>query len=277
MSADIDGILDGIVIDGPDAADSVPGSRRPALIKLTTDIESLVDDLETGFNSRASILRWARSSITKTLGEVPTSWYGELSAQFRGVRDRDGERVLLEALLVENQRTLDLDQDAVDELKRRIAIEVLEPAFHSAFRSLRNDATEYVDSDGSSETEHEAHKQSFIAMRPYLSETDRYQRVAVGTLLDGLDDAGEIRRWGAVLEHATHGEIPQRFVKGCLCEPSTRSLLTESDPTVAQERARELFAAHHLLPAFNRGVRDLRSRSKEEADAEYEQKEVPSI
>jgi hypothetical protein len=32
-----------------------------------------------------------------------------------------------------------------------------------------------------------------------------------------------------------------------------------------------------LLPAFNRGVRDLRSRSKEEADAEYEQKEVPSI
>lgn len=277
MGGKIADILDGAVIEGPGMDKSVSGSRRPALIKLTTDIESLVNQLETGFSDRADILRWARSSITKTLGEVPTSWYRELAAQFRGVSDRAGERVLLEALLVENCRTLDLDSSAVDELKRRIAIEVLEPAYHSAFRSLRNDATEYVDSDGASETDHDAHKQSYIAMRPYLTEIDRYQRVVIGSLIDGLDDDGEIRRWGAVLEHATHGEIESGFVNRCLREPSTRSLLTETDPTVAQERARELFAAAHLLPAFNRGVRDLRSRSKEEASAEHEEKKVPSI
>lgn len=265
MTNGIDAILDDSpVTPASDLDGSVPESRRPALRRLTLDVEELVDDLERGFSDRAGILRWARRSIVRTLGEVATSWYRELGTQFRGVPDRRGERVLLEAILVEDSRTQELGEDAVDELRRRIAVEVIEPAYHAAYRSLRGDASEYVDDADSSGSDTNPAAQSYIAMRPYLDEIDDYQRVAVDALLAGLDDAGEIRRWGAILEHGTHGELPSGFVSSCLREPSTRTLILEDDPTVAQTRARELFAAYHLLPRFNLGVRDLRGRSKEE-------------
>jgi len=41
------------------------------------------------------------------------------------------------------------------------------------------------------------------------------------------------------------------------------------------KRARELFCAHHLIPQFNRGVRDLAGRAKEQPDAEKQERETP--
>ena len=275
MTKRIDAILGETPIEpAADLDGSVPDSRRPALRRLTLDVEELVSSLERGFDGRAGILRWARSSITRTLGEIATDWYRELGSQFRGVPDRAGERVLLEGMLIDSERTHDLDDEAVDELRRRIAVEVIEPAYHAAYRSLRADATEYVDDDNSADSDTNPAKQSFIAMRPYLDEIDEYQEIAVAALLAGLDDAGEIRRWVAILEHGTHGELPDRFASRCLREPSTRTLLLEDDPTPAQQRARELFAAFHLLPRFNAGVRDLRGRSKEEVSPDQSRLEA---
>lgn len=275
MTDRIDAILsDTSVEPAADLDGSVPDSRRPALRRLTLDVEELVSDLERGFSDRAGVLRWARESITRTLGEISTDWYRELGSQFRGVPDRAGERVLLEAMMVESSRTMDLDDAAVDELRRRLEVEIIEPAYHAAYRSLRSDATEYVDDDNSTDSDTNPATQSYIAMRPYINEIDEYQEIAVAALLAGLDDAGEVRRWGAILELATHGELPDRFVSRCLREPSTRSLLLDEEPTTAQQRARELFAAYHLLPRYNRGVRDLRGRSKEEVSPDQSRSEA---
>lgn len=280
VTTEINQILDGSPLEQPDAdmQRSVPESRRPALVRLSLDVEELVSDMETGFQSREEVLRWARRMIPRTLGEIPTEFYRELSKQFGGVIDDDRERTLLAALLVDRERTLEMDTEAVDQLRQRLAVHIIEPAYRRAFRALRNSATEYVDDgDSSSDSEHDPARQRYIAMRPVMDELDQYQRVGVDCLLAGLEDRDGIRRWGTVLELATHGELPEGFVRRCTEEQSTRTLLTAENPSLGQQRARELFAATFLLPAYNRGVRDLRDRAKEEANAERQETEVASL
>lgn len=288
---EIDKILDGSPIERPDSelSTEVPASRRPALVRLSMDVEQLVDELETGFQSREEILRWARRMIPRTLGEIPTSFYAELGTQFRGVLNDERERTLLAALLVDRERTLEIDPTAVDSLRRRLAVDVIEPAYARAFRELRDSATEYVDESGdgpNGDSEHSPAKQRYIAMRPVFDELDEYQRVAIDCLLGdvrdpddvgGLEDIDGVRRWGTLLHLATHGEIEPHFIGKCVRQESTLELLTADPPSTAQQRARELFAAFYLLPRYNDGVRDLRSRAKEEPSAERAEKEVPSI
>jgi hypothetical protein len=66
---------------------------------------------------------------------------------------------------------------------------------------------------------------------------------------------------------ATHGEIDETFIARCVREPSTRTVLLED----SAREARELFAAHYLLPMFNAGVRDLAGRSGEAPKAERQE------
>jgi hypothetical protein len=217
--------------------------------------------------------------IPRTLGEVDTEFYAELATQFRGVWHDERERVLLSAMLTDQARLLEMTPDAAEEIRSRIAVTVIEPAFFRGFRSLRKSATEYVDDSegGSSGADHDPAKQRYVAMRPVLNEIDNYQRIAVEALLAGFIDDDAIRRWCSLLELATHGELADDFVMRCVREESTSALLTATEPTAGQQRARELFAATHLLPAFNNGIRDLRARAKEEADPDRDPLEVTSI
>ena len=255
---------------------AVPESRRPALVRLALDIEGLIEELEAGFASRTEILRWLRRLITRTLGEVDTGFYRQMSTQFRGLANDGRERTLLAALLREDARVRELDPDVIDRLRHELVVEFIEPAFHRAFRSLRKSATEYVDEDGDS-SDHNPLKQRYIAMRPALDELDSLQEQALETLLAGFADRRHIRQWGTVLELATHGEISEGFIQRATRERSTHALLTASEPTPAQQRARVLFAAHYLLPSMNRGVRELRDRTKEEPHAEQEDRDRASL
>jgi len=100
----------------------------------------------------------------------------------------------LAALLDGSSRDRELDPDAVGDLRRDVATEVIDPAFRRAFRQLRKSATEYVDDESSSDTEHNPAKQRYIAMRPALDELDGYQERAVDAVVDGLEDADAVRR-----------------------------------------------------------------------------------
>jgi hypothetical protein len=261
----------------------IPESRRPALVRLCLDVEELVEELMSGFGSRSEVLRWARRMVPRTLGEIETSFYESFAGEFRAagtrgagrIEDVDEERVLLSALLDGSSRSRDVPPDAVVDLRRDVATEVIDPAFRRAFRQLRKSATEYIDSEDSSETDTDPDKQRYIAMRPALDELDEYQRRAVDAVLDGLEDVDQLRRWTTLVELASHGEVRDDVLRRSVREESTRSLLTESDATDAQGRARELYVAFYLLPAFNRGVRDLRDRAKEEPDADRARKPAP--
>jgi hypothetical protein len=221
--------------------------------------------------------------VPRTLGEIETSFYESFAGEFRAagtrgagrIEDVDEERVLLSALLDGSSRSRDVPPDAVVDLRRDVATEVIDPAFRRAFRQLRKSATEYIDSEDSSETDTDPDKQRYIAMRPALDELDEYQRRAVDAVLDGLEDVDQLRRWTTLVELASHGEVRDDVLRRSVREESTRSLLTESDATDAQGRARELYVAFYLLPAFNRGVRDLRDRAKEEPDADRKRKPAP--
>jgi hypothetical protein len=258
-------------------------SRRPALVRLCLDVEDLVDELRAGFEDRSDVLRWGRRMIPRTLGEVRTEFYRALAEQFRAagprgdrrIDDVDRERTLLSALLEGSSRSREIPPDAVGEIRRDVATEVIDPAFRRAFRSLRKSATEYVDDEDSEDSDHDPARQRYIAMRPALDELDEYQRRATGAVLEGLEDADQLRRWSTLVELASHGEIDDDVLRRSCREESTIELLTSGEGSDAQERGRELFVAFYLLPAFNRGVRDLRDRAKEEPDADRVQKSVP--
>lgn len=179
-------------------------------------------------------------------------------------------------------------RDAVERLiteQRELVIATyFRPGFDRAYRQLREDAVEYVDEADEGDG-HVASDQNYLLMRPGLDELDDRQSRALSMALDGLDEpATIIGRWGDLVEEATEGEINQTmrhrdheldFVERCYKEPSTRELLT-SDHN-ATRRARELFAAYHLLPAFNRGVRYRLHKSGELPDADRTESERKQI
>jgi len=247
-------------------------SRRPALAKLTSDLEDLRRDLRAGFSSRQAVIGWMQRLSVRTLGELPNRWYSELGDQFRGVPSTNGERTLLAALLDDANRTRAMDAATAEELRERLFALTIRPAYHRAFRQLRADAGEYLDDDGT-ESQHAAARQRWIAMRPALDELERYQQRAIATLLEGFDDRSEIIDWGNTVELATHGELPGEFVARCYREESTADMLTS--PATSAKRGRELFAAYHLLPRFNAGVADLAGRTSEQPDAEKQERETP--
>lgn len=240
-------------------------SHRPALVKLSDDLEGLRSELLEGFESRREVLEWMQRLSVRTLGELPDRWFHELGSQFRGIPSDGRERTLLSALLRSSKRRREMDDEAAEELRERLYALTIRPAYHRAFRQLRADAGEYLDADGS-DSQHAAARQRWIAMRPALDELESYQEDALATLLDGLEDRAAILDWGSKLELATHGELPGEFVARCYREESTAQLLTGDEETDA--RGRELFWADHIAPIANRGVRDLAGRTKESPDAE---------
>jgi len=240
-------------------------SNRPALVKLTDDLEDLRDELLAGFPSRRAVLEWMQQLSVRTLGQLPDRWFDELGAQFRGVPESGEERTLLSALLNGSQRTRGMDDETAKELRERLYALTIRPAYHRAFRQLRADAGEYLDG-GETDSQQTAANQKWIAMRPALDELEEYQKRALGDLLDGLEDKSAILNWGNDLEQATHGELPGEFVARCYREESTAEILTGRSTTVS--RARELFWADHLAPIANAGVRDLGGRTSEQPDTE---------
>jgi len=249
------------VRDESDATEFV----RPALVRLKLDLEQLETELYDGFGRRRDVLDWMQRLCVRTLGRTRQEFIEGLGRQFRGRVDDRRERVLLSALLVPAARERDLDAEVVKELRERLNATVLAPAYHRALRHLRKDAGEYIDSaQESTASGHDPQVQRYIAMRPAVDELDDNQSNVLETVLDGFDEPADILEWGRDLELATHGEIPDDFTRRCYVEQSTRRMLLSG--ARADERARELFAATYLMPAFNRGVRDLVGRAGEQPD-----------
>lgn len=258
-SADVDGKFD--------PSEELDGSYRPALVKLVEDVRDSERRLLRGFGSRREILLWTQELAVRTLGEMPQDWFHQMARQFRGVPSSDHERTLVSTLLRPNYRTRDLEEAKAREFRRQLSARTIRPAAHRAFRELRADAGEYVDNGDSDQ--HAPGKQQYVAMRPAIHELHENQESTLESLLDGFDDREGILDWGHDLELATHGEIDEAFVTRCYGERSTRRLLTGADQS--DRRGRELFAAHYLIPVYNRGVRDLAGRAKEQANEQREE------
>ena len=250
--------------------DSPMESFRPALVKLTDDLRRHEQELFRGFGSRREVLEWTRSLAVHTLGELPQDWFHAMATQFQGTPASGKERLLMAALLTPSVRKRDVDDDAAAEFRRQLTAQTIRPAAHRAFRELRADATEYI--DDSSDGQHAASRQRFVAMRPAIDELAENQERTMNRLLEGFEDREAILDWGHDVELATHGEIPEEFVTRCYQEDPTWRTLVGRDP--ADARARELFAAKYVVPFYNRGIRDLAGRAGEHPDADREETEV---
>ena len=233
---------------------------RPALVRLTEDVDDVVQDLRAGFESRREIVAWEQRLAVRTFGQIPQRWYRGL-ARALGTSE---ERVLVAVLLREDARERDVPADVVDRVRERFAASVIAPAYRRAFRHLRKDAGEYVE-DGRA-AEHDPFSQQHVAMRPALEELEDWQQRGLAALFDGLEDADGIHTWGQVVQLATHGEISDEFILRCHRERSTRRVLL--DESEYADRARVAFGARFLVPAYNAGVRELAGRAGEMPDAE---------
>jgi len=246
-----------------------PEPYRPALVTLSSDVRERVDELQRGLASERRVLEWLQEVTIRTLGRIDTRVYADMTRQFRG-----SQGMLLAALVrpsARRGRMRGLDSDVAERLRERLVAHYVMPAHRDAFRKLRTDATEYVDAGGDGDA-HNPERQKFIAMRPALSELETWQERALDSLLDGFDERGEILDWGQDVLLATHGELDQEWATRVYDEDSTVDILLGETPE--DERARRLFAAHHLLPQFRAGVRVLAGRAGEVADEGTERTEA---
>lgn len=254
-------------------------SYRPSLVRLTKDVEDLrtgsvgsntrySGSLHDGFETRADVLWWLQALSVRTLGQVEQEFYVRMGRQFK-TKAPDDERTLLACLLVEPNRTKEVDPVTAKQTRLRTAADVVLPAFHRAFRHLRKSATEYTGEPGKDEKERpDSLKQRYIAMRPAIDEINEWQTRTLDAILDGLSDREAIIEWCQWLELATHGETEDGFTSRCYRENETANLLTSSDD--AHQWAREAFAAQAILPMFNLGVRDLSGKAGEFPDEKPE-------
>jgi hypothetical protein len=252
-----------------DAADR-PDPWRPALVTLTDDTRELVDELQRGLDSERRALEWFQQITIRTLGQLDNVVYSDLARQLRGPQG-----VLLASLLrpsARRGRMSGLGDETAERVRERLLAHKIFPAHQSAFRELRTDATEYVDA-GDDGDAHDPSRQSFIAMRPALTELEEWQERALARLLDGFEERGEILDWAPDVVLASHGELERDWVTRIYDEEPTVAVLTGDSERAA--RARRLFAAHHILPRFRDGVRVLFGRAGELADAETDEMEVP--
>lgn len=257
--------------------DEVNEIRRPALRKLTIDAEDLSQRLREGFHNRRRLIEWAQETIPKLLGEIPTWFYNRLAIQLQAPLSDDLEMRVALAALLDKPATANISDHAAEEIRRGLAVNVLEPAFIRGLRALRRDAGSYVGESRSQNYDHrQPDKQSYPAMRPSLQELHEFQQEALAGVLDGLEDRDAIVRWGNWVINATNGEPVleeslreslvhgSTFVQVCVNDDVVREILTDDDPGPRERRMRQIYATKYLLPAFNRGVQHLRGKANEE-------------
>jgi len=245
-----------------------PEPYRPALVTLSEDIRGLSEELTDGLESEERALEWLQEVTIRTLGELDSRVYQDMTRQFRS-----SQGLLLAALLRPSARSADLsiEESKATQVRERLLARYVHPAHRSAFRELRTNATEYT-REASEGDAHNPERQNHIAMRPALSELEKWQQRALTELLDGFEEVGEILDWGHDVLLATHGELSRDWVTRVVEERSTvETLLSDSR---ADARARRLFASHHLMPRYRAGIRVLSRRAAELPSEDVENKEV---
>lgn len=248
---------------------AVMNSTRPSLEKLTIDAGTTREELYNGFENRREIVLWLQKVCITTLGEVRYRFLYKMAKYMRSKPD-SADNAVIEKLLVPEERTREFDDYTVQRFKSRLAVEYLEPAKHRALIKLRKDAGQYFSDE---DTDHDVEMLRYIAMRPLIDQVHNRQRKVLNDCLDGLDDRAAIMKWADDLDMATNAEIPVPFLVACHEQPSAVWVLTSESTAAA--RSREVFAAWHLLPYFNAGIRDLAGVAHEQFDPHYERSEAP--
>lgn len=247
--------------------DALPGTEitgrettRPALDILQRNQRELVFDGNTdrtpeltpitaddGFKNRRGLINWYQAAQIRTFGHIAREW-----PPHDIVRD---ER--LASALVGPPA-----DDGEQWLRSQLVEQVVLPACRTAYRHLREKATERVNADNSTGGEDKwqqvvIDREKHVAMRPGFSRLDAAQADALDELWGGLENRDTLARWLHSLHPATYGEYG-----GNQAEQICTDLHAVARFTKADEKSRvwrERYAALELLPAFGHAARQLRA------------------
>ncbi|WP_253738001.1 hypothetical protein [Halohasta salina] len=242
--------------------------RRPAEAQLPQTLRALRQDLLDGFESRKAVLLWLQELAISTLGQVATARYADFAYEFRPDTNYH-EGVVLSAFLTPAARSRNLADDVASRARQQWAANVIAPIQTRTFRSIRNQATEYVGSDDDTDEPGYDPDEQTMAVRPALEELHVHQQETLRRVLGtGLEDRADILDWGDDLMLATRGEpvsdgrAPGELIRDLHNDPSGDRIMCSADP--AWRMHRQLWVCRNLLPAFNRAVQDMTDRSIEE-------------
>lgn len=222
-------------------------THRPALKKLASDQRTdVIEPLESGFASRAAVIRWLQQTSVRTLGRIPDAWFAQVALR----------PDLLDMLTGESREAA---------LQRAMLADTrLFPVCHDAYKRLRKSAREYVnaeDAPDARDATENPEAQKFVAMRPSLHDLDRTQQRVIQDGLTGFKTREDLREWAHTVVEASEGLIPREYAAHCAYSPTkAKALLSQFNgdhPDRQAQVARETLLAEDILPRFNAGVRDL--------------------
>jgi hypothetical protein len=229
-------------------------SRRASLETLTENQRDCLTDLHSGFKSREKVLLWQQRVAVRSLGMLPDKWFPAVAMR----------PDILDALV---------GDDSVDEFRRgQLGDIALHRAFREAFHQTRNRATEYTSAEDDEKTEApDGTRQKHLVMRPELTAVDDKQETALVAMFDGFRDREAIRLWVEDLRQASEGQIPASFLQWAVYNPAGLDPLTAPPDDGPARAARENIAATILLPAFNRGIREVFADASEQPEEGQQQ------
>lgn len=247
------------------SADETPASTYPALRNLEEAQQQLAEDLREGFRTREELFFWLQDLSVVSFGYIKNDY----------LQESYSNGAMRKCLMTGEDFTVSLEH--LDDLHPRkcrefrlMFEEKLNGPFQSAYRDLRANANEYVDPESRPDPNAENVP---IALRPSLERLRDRQREALRDLLNGFEESEEILDWARRLNAATYGELPTRIITGLRGpeRPVRHNLMNGEDLEFGSDHPLEFryrFASSYVLPAFNKGVREITGAAGETTDDE---------
>lgn len=246
--------------DGPTA--------RPALQKAVADMQQLSNEWMAGFESKQAVLQWAQRAVIRFIGEIPAEFWHQIADVL--LPGSDGRHRLLHDALLDDLSDWDLPAEYARAYRDHVRREVLVPAASRAISWLSDQATTMPD-----EADTDPADQEYPALQIELASIDTYQSRGVEAALTSGLDADQLHGWAVVCQLGANGnrilpttlresiETGNSFAQCIEREPVIQRALTATDPDDRDRRLRELVVSRFLLPAWTRGVRDVRINGSE--------------
>jgi len=223
-------------------------NQRPALKKLASDQNELIDSLRRGFESLEAIIAWCAKANIRTLGSLSPDFYRSL-----------GTKLHVQWLTETQRTTRALDSERARGYRKEISLTVVRAA-DTAYRDYREKVSEYTDE----KTPEVTLKGNEVAFRPALTELQNNQIDTLKSGLYGFDDRDAVARWERDLQEATFGEYAVSPDYPVAQTPRGRAYQTVCGGANEPTPARFLYLLDSVMPACIRGVRILRESAEED-------------
>lgn len=229
-------------------AGEVNTTVRPALKKLESDHNALVEELYEPFETRERLISWMVKANVRTLGVIDPEFFVGMYKDRLNLASFLGRKVgSCEASEGSMRYCQDLHADAVSK------------ACRLAYQIFRKNAGQYFD-----DVDFEDFEDGDVALRPALQEAEERQLELLIEARTGFESRKELQSWLRRANAAAEGELVDEIDAFAPVFSWEAGELLASPGDILWSR--DLVLIETVLPAFIRSIRILRDRATEHLD-----------